>query len=68
MSEPSLVPDSYFKKDPPDPSAPCPFCASRCVDVEPIPQGYQVECHDCGAAGPKAATEFEAVRLWDTRK
>lgn len=44
---------------------PCPFCASRRVEVRY--EEYHVECQDCGAQGPIAKTYSQAEELWNKR-
>lgn len=50
---------------------PCPFCASRNVlarsQLGPVTR-WAVECFECGARGPTAATEVEAVARWNTMR
>lgn len=49
---------------------PCPFCRGESKVTLTIAGGGQwreVECTKCGAVGPHAATEAEAVTKWNSR-
>lgn len=47
----------------------CPFCsASRGLLRHAIvPNGWRVECHECGATGPVKTSMSEATRWWNGR-
>jgi hypothetical protein len=46
--------------------APCRFCRSKRVEVwMRYPTCYHVECERCGAAGPQAGFENEAIAWWN---
>jgi len=52
-------------------SVPCKFCGSprnigeRVGDWQGEEGIFFVVCEDCGAAGPKAATQAEAITAWE---
>jgi Lar family restriction alleviation protein len=43
----------------------CPFCRDRAASVEGDAPRIYVECHGCGARGPDADTELEAIARWN---
>ncbi len=50
----------------------CPFCKQRRLatrhrlyDVAEEVPSYQIICLDCGARGPLATTEADALELWE---
>lgn len=48
--------------------APCPFCASKISGV--VTNGddnFYLSCENCGAEGPTAPTEAEAIAAWNRR-
>lgn len=49
---------------------PCPFCGSKDVFAVPTDAfwGHVVSCNNCGASGPMASTEEEAIAGWNDRK
>lgn len=48
---------------------PCPFCASRDVEVQPFAgRGYVAECQKCHATGPMAGSWVDAEKLWNERR
>ena len=51
----------------------CPFCGQRySYDIRKrvgvSHPWYQVLCDNCGASGPREATEMDAVAAWNTRE
>lgn len=51
-------------------SHPCPFCGgdqTTTWHIGHLINPWVVECWDCGARGPRAETEAEAVDKWNER-
>lgn len=67
MPETTPTPTAPEGASPADTLAACPFCASADVEVRRDLFGgtYGVACMDCGANGPDAPTEAEAVTAWN---
>jgi len=49
---------------------PCPFCGDKdvCLSSHITDICWFVRCIACGAAGPIAPVEDEAIAIWNTRK
>jgi hypothetical protein len=45
----------------------CPICRERAASVEGDEPRIYVECHACGARGPHADTELDAIERWNSR-
>lgn len=47
----------------------CPFCAeSSGVEVDDVTtETYAVCCDNCGATGPQALSEDDAIECWNSR-
>lgn len=48
---------------------PCPFCGNKLTAIMPTETCYYLYCFNgCGACGPVAETEAEAIKKWNCRK
>ena len=65
MNREKIKDKSYF--------LPCPFCGDSDLEIiesvfEDIEEGYGITMYcDCGAQGPAARTENEAILKWNSR-
>ncbi len=51
---------------------PCPFCSEQFETLPTAPSGFELkftamQCPACGAQGPAADNEKEAMKVWNTR-
>lgn len=49
---------------------PCPFCRKQLAitwHIGHFTKPWVVECYGCGAQGPRAYDEKEAIELWNRR-
>jgi len=46
---------------------PCPFCGGEQFVITGRSSTISVQCADCGATGPAAFSEADAMRLWGDR-
>lgn len=49
---------------------PCPFCGLYLAvtwHIGHLDKPWIVNCYECGAEGPRAKTEKEAIELWNKR-
>ena len=44
---------------------PCPFCGSAAQSQQGTPEACFVLCNACGASGPSARNEVEAINKWN---
>jgi Lar family restriction alleviation protein len=45
----------------------CPFCGSMDLELRGCDAPFYVACNSCGAEGPMANSEEEAIAGWDNR-
>lgn len=46
----------------------CPFCGEPEASIDEVkPRRFALVCEDCGAIGPEADTQEEAVTRWNAR-
>ena len=43
----------------------CPFCTKKDISIYDDDGSYAVECKNCGAKGPKSASEINAIASWN---
>ncbi|MHC4560719.1 MAG: Lar family restriction alleviation protein [Planctomycetota bacterium] len=44
----------------------CPYCRSPRTFIQDQTEGmYSIECDSCGATGPSADSEIEAIDVWN---